>query len=84
MYYTVVPPSEVFKSNKDYILKTMEESEFLLTETYENSLSQLPAPLWLVNGYRSFKKKKMINISREIIKIQSIVARKYNNNFLHM
>lgn len=62
--YTVVPPFEIFKTNKENILSTMDESEIELTEIYENSLSQLPAPIWLVNGYKKIIKKEMEIISR--------------------
>lgn len=62
--YKAVAPYEIFKKYKKEIITTLDESEIELSEIYENSLSQLPAPIWLVSGYKNIIKKEMEIISR--------------------
>ncbi|KZX14641.1 sugar-specific transcriptional regulator TrmB [Methanobrevibacter cuticularis] len=62
--YTVVPPKDIFKSNKNKLIEKLENAEIELNEIYENQLSKVPAPVWLIHGQEKIIKKELEIISR--------------------
>ena len=62
--YHVIPPTEVFRRHKDKILEELEETEMELNYAYENQLSKIPAPIWLIHGTDRIIKKELEIISR--------------------
>jgi sugar-specific transcriptional regulator TrmB len=62
--YSVIPPSEIFRSNKNEIIEGLENAEFEINEIYENQLSKVPAPVWLIHGTEKIIKKELEIISR--------------------
>jgi len=62
--YSVVPPKEIFRENKREIIAELEESEKDLVEIYENQLSKVPAPVWLIHGPEKIIEKELELISK--------------------
>jgi sugar-specific transcriptional regulator TrmB len=62
--YSVVPPSEIFRLNKNKIIKSLEETEKELQMIYEDKLSKIRAPIWLVHNKDKIVKKELEIISR--------------------
>ncbi|MDR3062970.1 MAG: TrmB family transcriptional regulator [Methanobrevibacter sp.] len=62
--YTVVPPKEIFRENKRNIISELENSEKNLEEIYENQLSKVPAPVWLIHGPEKIIEKELELISK--------------------
>ncbi|MDR2623779.1 MAG: TrmB family transcriptional regulator [Methanobrevibacter sp.] len=62
--YSVVPPMKIFRINKNRIIKELEENEKNLNEIYENQLSKVPAPVWLIHGEDKIIEKEIDLISK--------------------
>ncbi len=62
--YSVISPMEVFKINKKRMLKELEKAEQQLTNIYDNQISQVSAPIWLIHGPDKIIKKELEIISR--------------------
>ncbi|MDR3292370.1 MAG: TrmB family transcriptional regulator, partial [Methanobrevibacter sp.] len=62
--YTVVPPMKIFRINKNRLINDLEESEKNLNEIYENQLSKVPAPVWLIYGKDKIIEKEIDLISK--------------------
>ena len=62
--YHVVQPKEVFRRQKDKLLEELEIAEMELNHAYENQLSKIPAPIWLIHGTNRIIKKELEIISR--------------------
>ena len=61
--YHVVPPSEIFKMKKEELIKELENSEEKLDEIYNDQISEIQAPVWLIKT-----SENIINKEIEIIK----------------
>ncbi|MGL4670186.1 MAG: TrmB family transcriptional regulator [Methanobacteriaceae archaeon] len=62
--YTVIPPSTVFKSNKEQIITELDNAEEELNMRYETHISKVPAPIWMIRGIEKIVKKELEIISR--------------------
>ena len=62
--YTVVSPADVFSRYKHKIINELEETEMELRQLYENQISNVPAPIWLIHGPDRIIKKELEIISR--------------------
>ncbi|MCC7553242.1 MAG: transcriptional regulator [Methanobacteriaceae archaeon] len=60
--YSVIPPKEVFKREKKDLIYKLNQLELELNEIYEDQISQVQAPMWLIHG-----EEKIINKELEII-----------------
>ncbi len=63
LIYTVKSPVEVLTREKERLNRQIEDSITRLTNTYENGISQVQAPIWRIYGI-----EKIINKELEIIK----------------
>ena len=61
--YKVVPPSEIIKMKKDELIKELESSQEKLDEIYNDQISEIQAPVWLVKT-----SENIINKEIEIVK----------------
>lgn len=61
--YHVVPPREIFKNKKDELIKELESSQEKLDEIYNDNISEIQAPVWLIKT-----SENIINKEIEIIK----------------
>ena len=61
--YHVVPPNEIFKNKKDELIKELESSQEKLDEIYNDNISEIQAPVWLIKT-----SENIINKEIEIIK----------------
>ncbi|MDI6701755.1 TrmB family transcriptional regulator [Methanothermobacter wolfeii] len=64
MRYHAVPPSEVFRREKKRINEVLHEAGVELTRIYEDQISRVPAPVWLIHGQEKIIKKEIEIISR--------------------
>lgn len=73
LIYHVVPPSEVFRREKKRITDTLDQAQHELTRIYEDRISRVPAPIWLIHGPEKIIKKELeiIGRSRHDIKIRA-------------
>ena len=62
--FNVIPPREVFESSKKEIKACMANAEAELNVVYENHITRVPAPIWLIHGQEKLVKKEMEIISR--------------------
>ncbi|WP_236950988.1 TrmB family transcriptional regulator [Methanobacterium subterraneum] len=62
--FTVIPPHEVFKRNKNEIKKKMERAESELNVLYESQIPNVPAPIWILHGPDKIVNKELEIISR--------------------
>ena len=62
--YTVIPPREVIKREKNALIKDFNEMEIELNEIYENKISQVQAPMWLIHGEERIIQKELEIIKR--------------------
>ena len=62
--FTVIPPHEVFKRNKNEIKKKMERAESELNVLYESQIPNVPAPIWILHGSDKIVNKELEIISR--------------------
>ncbi|WP_461460950.1 TrmB family transcriptional regulator [Methanobrevibacter sp.] len=61
--YSAVNPSIIFKNEKEKLIEKLNNSENELIYNYENQISKVPAPMWLIR-----EENKIINKEIEIIK----------------
>ena len=61
--YQAVPPSEIFKRKKEELIKELELSQEKLDEIYNDQLSEIQAPVWLIKT-----SENIINKEIEIVK----------------
>ena len=61
--YHVVPPNEIFKRKKEELIKELESSQEKLDEIYNDQISEIQAPVWLIKT-----SENIINKEIEIIK----------------
>ena len=57
--FNVVPPQEIFEKAKRRINEELDQAETELNITYENQISQVPAPIWLIYGRTRLSKRKL-------------------------
>ncbi|WP_409200236.1 TrmB family transcriptional regulator [Methanobrevibacter sp. DSM 116169] len=62
--YTVIPPRDTFKKEKDKLISELNETERDLNEIYEDQISYVQAPMWLIHGQDKIIKKEIEIISR--------------------
>jgi sugar-specific transcriptional regulator TrmB len=62
--YTAIPPKDIFKKEKDKLIEELNETENNLNDTYENQISQVQAPMWLIRNQEKIIKKEIEIISR--------------------
>lgn len=62
--YTVIPPREVIKREKKNFIKELSQAENELNEIYENKISQVQAPMWLIHGEERIIEKELEIISK--------------------
>ena len=62
--YTVIPPREVIKREKKLLINELTETETELNEIYENKISQVQAPMWLIHGEERIIQKELEVIKR--------------------
>ncbi|MCQ8904778.1 MAG: TrmB family transcriptional regulator [Methanothermobacter sp.] len=72
MRYHVVPPSEVFRREKESIIKKLDAAMSHLTEIYEEGVARVPAPVWLIHGQEKILKKELeiVSSSRNELKMR--------------
>ena len=63
LLYQVVPPSEIFKRKKEELIRELESSEEKLDEIYNDNISEIQAPVWLIKT-----SENIINKEIEIVK----------------
>ena len=61
--YKVVPPSEIFKMKKEELIRELESSQEKLDEIYNDQISEIQAPVWLIKT-----SENIINKEIEIVK----------------
>lgn len=62
--YHVIPPGEVISTSKKRINRILNKAEKELTEVYEEGVSKIPAPIWLIHGPKKIIKKELEIFSR--------------------
>lgn len=62
--YSAISPMNIFRTNKNKIISELEESEKNLNEIYDNQLSKIPAPVWLIYGKDKIIEKELDLISK--------------------
>lgn len=62
--FNIVPPQDVFKKVRGQINEELDQAETELNIIYENQISQVPAPIWLIYGKDKIVKKEMEIIGR--------------------
>ena len=60
--YRAVNPSIIFKNEKDKLIEKLNNSQNELIYNYENQISKVPAPMWLIR-----EEQKIINKEIELI-----------------
>ncbi len=64
LIYTVVPPKEVFKKEREKIELELAECEEELDELYNHEISKTQAPVWLINTSEKIISKELEIIDR--------------------
>lgn len=64
LIYTVVPAKDVFEKQKEKLIKELNETEEELSNSYENQISQVQAPMWLIHNSEKIIKKEIEIIKR--------------------
>ena len=62
--YQVVPPSEIFKKKKEELMKELEEAGEKLDELYNDQLSEIKAPVWLIKTSDNIISKEIEIVKR--------------------
>ncbi|MBR5504032.1 MAG: TrmB family transcriptional regulator [Methanobrevibacter sp.] len=62
--YKAVPPSDVMKRKKDELMKELEDSQEKLDELYNDQLSEIEAPVWLIKTSENIINKEVELIRR--------------------
>lgn len=62
--FNVIPPKEVFENSRKEIRDSMVNAEAELNVIYENHITNVPAPIWLIHGQDKLVKKEIEIISR--------------------
>ncbi len=62
--FNVISPHEVFEKSRNQINEQIDEAENELNIIYENQISKIAAPMWLVHGPEKLLKKEIEIISR--------------------
>jgi len=62
--FNIVPPQEVFEKARGQINEELDQAETELNIIYENKISQVPAPIWLIYGKNKIVKKEIEIIGR--------------------
>ena len=62
--FNVIPPKEVFENSRKEIKDSMTNAEAELNVIYENHITNVPAPIWLIHGQDKLLKKEIEIISR--------------------
>lgn len=62
--YTIVPPRDIFNKEKEKLIEELNETEQNLNNTYENQISQVQAPMWLIHNTEKIIKKELEIILR--------------------
>lgn len=56
--YEVIPPQTSFKNHRQKLIKELREAEKTMIEIYENNVSQIQAPIWLIPKEENILKKE--------------------------
>ena len=62
--YTVNPANDIFKKEKEKLIKQLNETEEILMNNYTNQISQVEAPIWLIHQQDKIIKREIEIISR--------------------
>lgn len=62
--YTVVSPHQIIKKEKEKLIEEITNSELELEYNYENQISAIQAPVWLIRGREKIINKELELISR--------------------
>lgn len=62
--YKAIPPSEIFKKKKEELIKELEDSGEKLDEIYNNQISEIQAPVWLIKTSENIITKEVEIIRR--------------------
>lgn len=62
--FNIVPPQDIFKKVRGQINEELDQAETELNIIYENQISQVPAPIWLIYGKDKIVKKEIEIIGR--------------------
>lgn len=62
--FNIIPPQDVFEKAKRQINEELDQAETELNIIYENQISQVPAPIWLIYGKDKIVKKEIEIIGR--------------------
>ena len=62
--YTVNPANDIFKKEKEKLIKQLNETEKILMNNYENQIQQVEAPMWLIHNQDKIIKRELEIISR--------------------
>ena len=62
--YTVNPANDIFRKEKEKLIKQLNETEKILMNNYENQISQVEAPMWLIHNQDKIIKRELEIISR--------------------
>lgn len=62
--YNIIPPREIFDKSRKQLTEQLDGAENELNLIYENNISDVPAPLWLIHGPEKIVKKEIEIISR--------------------
>jgi len=62
--YHVIAPREIIANSRKRINEILKTAEKELTEIYEDRISEIPAPIWLIHGQNKIIKKELEILSR--------------------
>jgi len=62
--FNIVPPQDIFEKARERIIEEFDQAETELNILYENQISQVPAPIWLIYGKDKIVKKEIEIIGR--------------------
>ncbi len=62
--YTVNPANDIFRREKEKLISQLDEAEKILMDNYENQISQVEAPMWLIHNQDKIIKREIEIITR--------------------
>ena len=62
--YTVNPANDIFRREKEKLIQELDETEKILMDNYENQISQVEAPMWLIHNKDKILKREIEIITR--------------------
>ena len=64
LQYQAVPPSDIFQREKEKLVKELEEAQEKLDELYNDQLSEIKAPVWLIKTSENIISKEIEIVKR--------------------